>query len=56
MLKKNIMSSCCLQTQAAYFIEQEIGAENVYEDFHRDRGLFDFSDYLRDSKFFDLAN
>ena len=34
----------------------EIGAEDVYEDFYGDRGLFDFSDYPRDSKFFDLAN
>ena len=24
--------------------------------FYEDKNLFDFSDYLRDSKFFDLAN
>ena len=34
----------------------EIGAEDVYEDFYEDKGLFDFSDYPQDSKFFDPAN
>ena len=29
---------------------------DVYEDFYEDKYLFDFSDYPRDSKFFDLVN
>ena len=34
----------------------EIKTEDVYEDFHGDKNLFDFSDYPLNSKFFDLAN
>ena len=34
----------------------EIKAEDVYEDFYRDKNLFDFSDYPLDSKFFDPVN
>ena len=34
----------------------ETGAEDVYEDFYKDRGLFDFRDYPGDSKFFDPVN
>ena len=34
----------------------EIKTKNVYEDFYRDKNLFDFSDYSLDSKFFDLGN
>ena len=34
----------------------EIEAEDVYEDFYEGKGLFDFSDYPRDSKFFDPVN
>ena len=34
----------------------EIKTEDVYEDFYQDKNLFDFSDYLLDSKFFDPAN
>ena len=29
---------------------------SVYEDFYRDKDLFDFIDYPKDSKFFDPAN
>ena len=32
----------------------EIKKEDFYEDFYKDKNLFDFSDYLQDSKFFDL--
>ena len=31
----------------------ETGKEDVYEDCDEDRSLFDFSDFQRDSKFFD---
>ena len=40
-LKQNIMPSCCLHTQ-------------TNEDFYEHKNLFDFSDYPRDSNFFDL--
>ena len=34
----------------------EIETNNVYEYFHKDKSLFDFSDYPQDSIFFDPAN
>ena len=34
----------------------EIKLENVYEEFYKWKDLFDFSNYLKDSKFFDNAN
>ena len=34
----------------------EIKTKDVYEDFYLDKNLFDFSDYLLDSKFFDPVN
>ena len=34
----------------------EIDTKDVYEDFYGDENLFDFSEYPRDSKFFELAN
>ena len=34
----------------------EIKREDVYEDFYKDKNLFDFSDYPQHSKFFDPAN
>ena len=34
----------------------EIKTEDVCEDFYPDKYLFDFSDYLLNSKFFDLVN
>ena len=34
----------------------EIKSENVYEDFFKWKDLFDFSNYSKDSKFFDNAN
>ena len=34
----------------------EIKTKDVYEDFHQDKNLFDFSDYPLDSKFFDPVN
>ena len=47
------MLNCCLQTQ---FLVYEIKTNDVYEDFYKDKDLFDFSDYAQDSKFFDLVN
>ena len=34
----------------------EIKTEDVFEDFHQDKNLFDSSEYPGDSEFFDLAN
>ena len=34
----------------------EIKSENVYEEFFKWKDLFDFSNYSKDSKFFDNAN
>ena len=34
----------------------EIKAEDIYEDFYKDKNLFDFSDYPLHSKFFDSVN
>ena len=34
----------------------EVVTDDVYEGFYKDRGLFDFSNYPRDSKFFDPIN
>ena len=40
----------------AYSLVYEIKTEDVYEDFYKDKNLFDFSDYALNSKFFDPAN
>ena len=34
----------------------EIKSKNVYEEFYKWKNLFDFSNYSKDSKFFDDAN
>ena len=34
----------------------EIKSENVYEEFFKHKDLFDFSNYPKDSKFFDETN
>ena len=34
----------------------EIKIKDVYEDFYKDKNLFDFSDYPQHSEFFDPAN
>ena len=34
----------------------EIETNDVYEDFYKNKNLFDFSDYPKDSQFFDHAN
>ena len=53
VLKVIMMLNCCLQTQ---FLVYEIKTNDFYEDFYKDKDLFDFSDYAQDSKFFDLDN
>ena len=39
-----------------YSLVYEIKTEDVYEDFYQEKNLFDFSDYLLNSKFFDPVN
>ena len=34
----------------------EIKSKDVYEELFKHKHLFDFSNYLKDSKFFDLTN
>ena len=34
----------------------EVRSENVYEEFYQWKDLFDFSNYSKDSKFFDESN
>ena len=34
----------------------EIKSENVYEELYKGKDLFDFSNYSKDSKFFDESN
>ena len=34
----------------------KIEAENIYEDFYRDKELFDFSNYQKDSKYYNNEN
>ena len=53
-LKENMMPSYCLQTQKVQFMK--LKQMTFMKIFYEDKNLFDFSDYLRDSKFFDLAN
>ena len=45
------MLNYCLLTQT-----YEIKSENVYEKFFKWKDLFDFSNYSKDSKFFDETN
>ena len=39
-----------------YGLVQEIKTEDAYEDFYQEKNLFHFSDYSKDSKFFDPFN
>ena len=34
----------------------KIETENIYEDYHKDKELFDFSNYSKDSKYYNCAN
>ena len=49
-LKENMMLSCYLQNTDSLLYE--IKTEDVYEDFSKEKSLFDFSDYPQDSIFF----
>ena len=51
LLKKILMLNCYLLTQA-----WEIKSVDVYEEFFKHKHLFGFSNYPKDSKFFDETN
>ena len=48
------MLNCYLLTKTVF--TYEIKSEDVYEEFFKHKHLFDFSNYPKDSKFFDEAN
>ena len=48
------MLNCYLLTKTVF--TYEIKSEDVYEEFFKHKHLFDFSNYPKDSKFFDHAN
>ena len=39
-----------------YLLTQKIKSKNVYEEFYKWKDLFDFSNYSKDSKFFNETN
>ena len=51
-LKVNIVLIYCLLIHTVY----DIKTQDVYEDFFKDKNLFDFSYYSLNSKFYDSAN
>ena len=53
-IKKNFNSELLFTDTDS--LTYEIKSENVYEDFFKWKDLFDFSNYSKDSKFFDDAN
>ena len=52
-LKENMLLKLLLTDTGSLVYENEI--EDVYEDFYRDKNLFDISDYAQDSKFLILS-
>ena len=52
-LLKKLMLNCYTDTDSLTY---EIKSENVCEEFFKWKNLFDFSNYLKDSKFFVQTN
>ena len=52
-LKENMLLKLLLTDTDSLVYENEI--EDVYEDFYRDKNLFDLSDYAQDSRFLILS-
>ena len=50
-----VVLSYYLQAQTGQYKADDI-QENVYNYFHENSGLFDFSDYPKESRFYDPAN
>ena len=53
-IKKNFNAKLLLTDTDS--LTYEIKSESVYEDFFKWKGLFDFTNYSKDSKFFDNTN
>ena len=53
-IKKNLDSELLFTDTDS--LTYEIESENVYEEFFKHKDLFDFSNYPKDSKFFDETN
>ena len=53
-IKKNLDSELLFTDTDS--LTYEIKSENVYEEFFKHKDLFDFSNYPKDSKFFDETN
>ena len=54
LLKKNFSAE--LLFTDADSLSYEIKSENVYKEFYKWKDLFDFSDYSKDSTFYDDTN
>ena len=52
LLKKILMLNCYILTQPAQLMK----SENVYEEFYQWKDLFDFSNYSKNSRFYDESN
>ena len=50
-----LLMHCLLFTDTDSLV-YEIKTEDIYEDFYKDKNEFDFSDYPKDSKFYDPVN
>ena len=51
-IKKTLMLNCCLLIQTVLLMK----SEDVHEEFFKDKHLFDFSNFSKESTFFDPAN
>ena len=48
-----VLNCCCWQTDNLVY---ETETDDIYEDFYEDRSLYDFSNYSKDSRFYDPVN
>ena len=53
---KNKFNSRLLFTDTDSLVYEIRGENDIYEKIYSDRHLFDFSDYSKDSKFYDVTN
>ena len=51
-IKKTLMLNCCLLIQTVLLMK----SEDVHDEFFKDQHLFDFSNFSKESTFFDPAN
>ena len=53
-IKKNFDAELLFTDTDSYTYERK--SKNIYEEFYKWKGLFDFSNYSKDSKFFNETN